>query len=226
MNLIATPTNLARKIVRKLRSTRQFVLAKRTIRNQITHRSLARVTELTPRKLHLGCGAIKLANYCNVDIDAGEVADIVDDITLLKKFPTNFAEQIYACHVLEHLPHDAVLPTLQKWHRVLKPGGELRVSVPDIDRIVKIYHKNWQHFQTKGHTPWIGLLYGGQSDQYDFHKTGFNFCWLSKLFEDAGFTQIKEYAHEPHFIDGAVDASLAKEPFGEFISLNIMGIKA
>jgi hypothetical protein len=108
---------------------------------------------------------------------------------------------------------------------VLKPHGELRISVPDIDRIVKIYHENWQHFQTPGNSPWIGLLYGGQGDPYDFHKKGFNYCWMRHLLEGVGFVDIAEYPHAPHFIPGVVDASLAKEPFGEFLSLNVVARK-
>ena len=108
---------------------------------------------------------------------------------------------------------------------MLKPHGELRISVPDIDRIVKIYHENWQHFQTPGNSPWIGLLSGGQGDPYDFHKKGFNYCWMRHLLEGVGFVDIAEYPHAPHFIPGVVDASLAKEPFGEFLSLNVVARK-
>ena len=232
MSFLSAPENLARKTVRKIRALKQERIVNKKHKEEIVFRKkqleqrrLATVSELTSKRLHLGCGAVKLTGFCNVDIDVTEALDIVDDITLLTKFPSNFADQIYACHVLEHLPHNEILPSLQQWHRVLKPGGEIRISVPDIDRIVKIYMKNWQHFQTRGHSPWIGLLYGGQTDKYDFHKTGFNFCWLSKLLEDAGFTQIKEYPHEPHFVVGTADASLSREPFGEFVSLNILGIK-
>lgn len=176
-------------------------------------------------KLHLGCGEGRIEGWCNVDIDCLPTVDVVDDIKELKKFDNNYAEMIYACHVLEHLSHQQVIPTLKRWFDVLKPGGELRISVPDIDRIVKIYIKNWDHFQTPGHSPWIGLIYGGQEDQYDFHKTGFNFCWLSKMLQEVGFEKIEEYPHEPHFISGYKDASLAHEPFNDFLSLNVRAIK-
>jgi predicted SAM-dependent methyltransferase len=98
---------------------------------------------------------------------------------MFKKFTSNVYELFYACHVLEHFAHDEVLGVLKSWARVLKSEGEIYISVPDIDRIVKIYFYNWDHFQTKGNTPWIGLVYRGQTDQYDFHKTGFNFNWFS-----------------------------------------------
>lgn len=181
--------------------------------------------ETLPRKLHLGCGNIKLNGWCNVDIKPTIATDINDDIVLLKKFPDNFADEIYACHVLEHFSHEEVSVVFKNWKRVLKPGGMLRISVPDIDRIVKIYSDNWQHFQTPGHSPWVGLIYGGQGDQYDFHKTGFNFCWAKHLLEGAGFSNVQEYPHYPHFAGDISDASLAKEPFGVYLSLNIVAQK-
>ena len=177
------------------------------------------------KKLHLGCGNIKLPGYCNVDILNTIAVDVISDISKLDNFQNESIGSIYACHVLEHFSHEEVKKVLARWFDVLLPGGELRISVPDIDRIVKIYHENWEHFQTPGNTPWIGLLYGGQGDPYDFHKTGFNFCWMKYLLENTGFEGVQEYPHEPHFVPGFVDASLAKEPFGKFLSLNVVALK-
>jgi predicted SAM-dependent methyltransferase len=180
----------------------------------------ARVTEGTPRQLHLGCGSVYIDGWCNVDVDPRTVADVVDDITTLDRFHDGFAETIYACHVLEHVSHADVSRVLATWHRVLAPGGGLYVSVPDIDKIVRIYSAHWKHFQTRPNSPWIGLLYGGQTDKFDFHRTGFNLCWLTELLDRAGFTDAHEYPHEPHPF-GIEDASLTNQPFGEFISLNV-----
>jgi len=177
-------------------------------------------TDLT--RLHLGCGTVRLPGFCNVDALPGPTVDVVADITRLDGFPDGCADLIYACHVLEHFAHDDIPPIFARWRRLLRPGGELRISVPDIDRIVRIYSDNWQHFQTPGHAPWIGLIYGGQKDAYDFHKTGFNFCWLAHLLREAGFEDPREYPHTPHFVPGTVDASLAHEPFGVFLSLNVV----
>jgi len=51
--------------------------------------------------------------------------------------------------------------------------------VPDIDRIIKIYHKNFVRFEAKANSPWVGLICDGQSIPYDFHKTGFNALSIS-----------------------------------------------
>ena len=178
-----------------------------------------------PYRLHLGCGHIPLEGFCNVDALSATAADVIDDIRTLRRFPDGSVEEIYACHVLEHFAHDEVEPLLQRWRELLQPGGKLRISVPDMDRIVHIYAKNFAHFQKPGHTPWIGLIYGGQTTPYDFHKTGFNACWLRYLLERNGFSDCEEYPHEPHFVPGTVDASLAKEPFGEFLSLNMVATR-
>lgn len=176
-------------------------------------------------RLHLGCGMIRVPGFVNVDIKAiAGVVDVADDIRTLGRFSPGSASTIYACHVLEHFAHRETLPILRRWFEVLAPGGELRISVPDMDRIVRIYTKNWEHFQTRPNTPWDGLIYGGQEDEFDFHKAGFNFCYLSHLMEQVGFIDVREYPHAPHWL-GIHDASLASEPFGEYLSLNVMGRK-
>jgi predicted SAM-dependent methyltransferase len=186
---------------------------------------VSRVTDRTPRRMHVGCGEVRIPGFCNVDIDRNTKADVTDDITKLKKFPDAFAETIYACHVLEHMSHDEVPKVLATWRRVLRPGGELYLSVPDLDRIVRIYQEQWEHFHTRPNAPWIGLIYGGQTDRYDFHKTGFNITWMEELLDRAGFEDVQEYPHEPHPF-GVRDASLAKAPFPDFLSLNVKARRA
>jgi hypothetical protein len=108
----------------------------------------------------------------------------------------------------------------------LKPTGVLRISVPGLDKIVRIDPSDWEHFQTDGNSPWIGLIYCGPKDRYDFHKTGFNAVWLRRLLLDAGYVDPEEYPHRPHFAgDNVVDASLSTAPFGEYFSLNMLARK-
>lgn len=216
---------LFRKVIRKLKNSKSKDSYQKTFESSSIlsiHRKDALSEFKPPYKLHLGCGNIKLTGWCNVDAMPTIATDVIDDIRELKHFKNASAQEIYACHVLEHFAHDEIQPILRRWFEVLSPGGMLRISVPDIDRIIRIYHKNFKHFETRGNSPWIGLLYGGQSTPYDFHKTGFNACWLGYQLELCGYKKWEEYPHYPHFIEGTLDASLAKEPFGEFISLNMM----
>jgi hypothetical protein len=79
------------------------------------------------------------------------------------------------------------MPLLRRWFEALKPGGVMHISVPDIDRIMRIDQINSVHFKTKGHSSLIGLIYGGQLTPYVNHKTGFNACCLTYLPEQYGF---------------------------------------
>ena len=175
--------------------------------------------------LHLGCGNVHINNWCNVDVLETGATDLILDIKTLPGIPDSSVFKIYSCHVLEHFPTNQILKILTRWHEVLQSGGELRISVPDLDSITRIYQKNIDHFNTPGNQPWIALIYGGQKDQFDFHKTGFNFCWLSYLLMQAGFREVSRYPCTPHFVDGVIDNSSAHAPFGEFISLNVIAVK-
>lgn len=180
--------------------------------------------ELSFSKLHIGCGNIHIKDWTNIDILATGSTDLVCDITNLNGIKSNSVDAIYSCHVLEHFETSRIIPILTEWHRVLKKDGELRISVPDLDAITKIYQNNLSHFQTPGHEPWIALFYGGQKDQFDFHKTGFNFCWIKYLLENIGFKNVQKYSNEPHFIDGVIDNSTAQS-FNQYISLNVVATK-
>ncbi len=53
--------------------------------------------------------------------------------------PANSADFVFTSHVLHHLYKDQAQWLLQDIRRVLKPGGTLRVAVPDLEYIVGLY---------------------------------------------------------------------------------------
>lgn len=128
---------------------------------------------------------------------------------------------IYAAHVLEHFPTDDVPRLLADWRRVLGDGGELLVAVPDFDVIARTLIDRAGWF-TPPHNPWIGVIYGGQKDEFDFHKTGFTAAWLASLLQDAGFGATRRV---DRFDDiGVDDASFSPLPFGRNVSLNMRAV--
>ena len=84
-------------------------------------------------KLHLGCYGKKIEGFVNVDIREEVKPDLVDNVFELKKVENNSAELIYASHVLEHADYIESEAALKRWHQVLKSGGVLRLSVPDME---------------------------------------------------------------------------------------------
>lgn len=54
-------------------------------------------------------------------------------------FPDNYADEARAIHVIEHFqPWDAPR-VLAEWVRVIKPGAQLAVECPCLDKIVKLF---------------------------------------------------------------------------------------
>jgi len=90
--------------------------------------------ELTPYiKLNLGCGNLTYPDCINIDLYS-ESADVKMDVRKLE-YPDNYADEIIAYHIFEHLsPYDAYA-VLSEWHRVLKPSGKLIMELPDIAAI-------------------------------------------------------------------------------------------
>jgi len=137
-------------------------------------------------KLHLGCGDIHLPGYINIDIRPGPAVDQVADARDLP-WPDNSLDEIYACALLEHLGQHEWRAALAHWHAKLKPNGLLRVSVPDFRAICEWY------LQTHSFNHLLGLVIGGQRDEYDYHKMIFDFNLLAEGLRMAGFHNIRRY---------------------------------
>ena len=86
-------------------------------------------------KLHLGCGTKIIKNYINIDIRENLDCDVVDDIKTLSQFNPSSADEIYACHVLEHFSRHEYITVLKRWYEILKKGGIIKLSVPDLEKV-------------------------------------------------------------------------------------------
>jgi SAM-dependent methyltransferase len=96
---------------------------------------------------------------------------------------------IRASHVLEHFPHGQIAEVLKDWVRALKPGGELRIAVPNFEWIAENYVAG-QPINTQGYAM------GGQIDEADFHKAIFDKSSLTQQLAGAGLMLIREWKSE------------------------------
>ena len=92
--------------------------------------------------INIGCGQ-KLAqcgDWLNVDMNQNKSLGI-RYVNLLKKFPFEDGEfqVVYHSQVLEHFPKDKSLDFMKNCHRILAPGGKIRVVVPDLEFLCKKY---------------------------------------------------------------------------------------
>ena len=139
-------------------------------------------------KLHLGCGKRKIHGWCNVDIDPSVDPDIVDCVEKLEHFTDQSVDIIYACHVLEHCRRQEIADVLKVWRAKLKPGGILRIAVPDFEKVVTAYQEKGLPLANL-----LGFLVGGQKTVFDYHHMVFDFESLSAFLRDGGFESIERY---------------------------------
>lgn len=137
-------------------------------------------------KLHLGCGKISLPNYVNVDIQLTPATMVVADLRSLP-WPDNSVDMIYSCAAIEHFGRREWIPLLREWGRVLRPGGLLRLSTADFEAAVARYRIAGNLKEL------LGLLIGGQKDDFDWHGMIFDFATLCAGLKDAGFVDVKRY---------------------------------
>jgi predicted SAM-dependent methyltransferase len=92
--------------------------------------------------LNLGCGGCFHRDWVNVDFVSSDPAVIKHDLREKLPFGDSSFSVVYHSHVLEHLPRRAAPGFIRECHRVLKPGGILRVVVPDLEGIARLYLEN------------------------------------------------------------------------------------
>ena len=177
-------------------------------------------------QLHLGCGSKRLPGYVNIDILPGPAVDVQSDLRKLSYEPGS-VDLIYSCAAIEHFGRHEWVDVLRYWGSLLKAGGILRLSTADFDACVVEYmeHKNLPQL--------LGLLIGGQKDEYDWHGMIFNFETLKRGLEEAGFTNIERYDWRETDIGkmGIDDYSQAYLPHmdktnGRLMMLNVEAMKA
>lgn len=177
-------------------------------------------------KLHLGCGPRYIPGFVHVDAQSAPHVDIVGPV---ERLPVGDASVslIYASHVLEHFGRFTYKAVLKEWFRVLKPGGILRLSVPDFAACAAIYYENGL---ADGLSGLVGLIIGGQRNVHDFHKMIFDEDFLRRNLLDTGFREVRRWDwHTTEHAD-VDDYSQAHIPHldkenGKLMSLNIEGVK-
>lgn len=171
-------------------------------------------------KLHLGCGNIHLDGWINIDARPTDATDLVMDISTLPNIEPGTVDEIYVCHVLEHFrlfnPNDHDYQSvLWNWVSKLKSGGNIKLSVPNVEAILKglVDYKN----DISKTYDFLRCLYGGQDYPGNIHYVGFTDVFLKDQM-NVVLTDVKPFYP---FIDDTSKFLL----HGVDISLNYQGTK-
>jgi predicted SAM-dependent methyltransferase len=106
--------------------------------------------------------------FLNVDIVNMPRVDLVFDIT--KSFPIDdgVIAEVFSAATLEHLRKPHVDHVLKECFRILQPGGQLRVSTPDIEAIAQGILEGEDLAITNQHL--FGKYKSDQTEDYDLHR--------------------------------------------------------
>jgi SAM-dependent methyltransferase len=151
-------------------------------------------------KLNIGAGDTHIDGYTPVDIKTGTDAAQLP-------YADNSVDEIYACHVLEHFPVEETVNVLTEWRRVLKPGGRIKVAVPDFDKLIEKRNDPLQRRIASR------MIVGGWTDTTDKHGAVFDGDSLRDDLYAAGFGSIDTFE------------SFANDNSAADISLNLTGVK-
>jgi SAM-dependent methyltransferase len=91
------------------------------------------------KRLNWGCGPYSVPGWINSDRSAADGVDLCCDIRAGLPFEADELDYIVSIHALQDLPYLDVFPALRELRRVLKPGGVLRLGLPDLDKAVQAY---------------------------------------------------------------------------------------
>lgn len=119
--------------------------------------------------------------------------DVTADVRKLP-FPDNHADEARAIHVIEHFYAWEALEVMQEWVRILKPGGQLAIECPCLEKMLKL--ADVPHIEPR-YVYWG--LYGDPRHQRPemTHRWAYTTLALVRLMAQAGLEDLKP--ERPHF---------------------------
>ena len=101
------------------------------------------------RKLHLGCGGNIIDGWLNSDLFplSNDVVHI--DVTKTYPFDDETFDYVFSEHMIEHISHAQGQHMLKQCFRVLKHGGKIRISTPDLSFLILLYQSDKSELQQK-----------------------------------------------------------------------------
>jgi predicted SAM-dependent methyltransferase len=154
--------------------------------------SLAKLSGASVR-LNLGCGSHAAPGWVNCDIAAAPAVELRSDLRRGLPLRSESADCIAAIHLLQDLSWTEIAPALAELHRVLRPGGVLRLAVPDLDRAIDAYLAgNRDYFYVPdSDARSAGAKLITQITWYGSVRTPLNWEFLEEWLRAAGFVAIE-----------------------------------
>lgn len=161
-----------------------------------------------PLMLDIGAGGYSSdSKFTSVDLFTKcDITASMESIPL----PECSVEAIFSANALEHVGKKQIIPILQEWHRLLKPGGKLQIVVPDLE-----WACLWwlAHQEDRGWS--LDILFGHQLHDGEYHKTGFTPRLIWDYLQEAGGFEV----HKIEYVMGDYEEKETED--GERLVINV-----
>jgi SAM-dependent methyltransferase len=150
------------------------------------------------RRLNWGCGEHPEPGWLNSDIKDVPGIDIVADVRSGLPLESGSVDYIASIHALPELPYPDLVPALVELHRVLKPGGVLRLVLPDLERGIEAYQNgdgDYFHVPDEDARS-VGAKFVTQMVWYGYSRSLFVPDFVEELLGKAGFSRIHRCAYK------------------------------
>ena len=155
-----------------------------------------------PRRLEIGPRDLPLEGYDHLDIHPGPHIEHVADATELP-FDDESLTEIFACHIIEHIPWYRTEATLREWFRVLRPGGFVEIWTNDFEQLCRRYLRKrpfpraaneFRDLNPDGNvTRWANIKIFWRDHlgrQEEWHRALFDYDYFAHLLASVGFNVV------------------------------------
>jgi len=201
----------SRQFVQAVKSEAQMQAARLRCLTPDNRRRVRAVRHVHGLSLNLGAGFHQREGWTPIDLMVAPPTGFRWDVRWGLPLDDGSVRRIHCEHFFEHLRFpDEVMPALAECYRVLEPGGELRIIVPDASRYIAAY--------ARGDRAFFNAMreLGGAAVPFEtdieivnqaFRMGGDHlFAWdlpvMQRRLETVGFEHVEETGYDPErFID-------------------------
>ena len=220
-------------------STPQTEMDNSFIRQQKLVEEYLSGTKIT--KLNIGAGTVAQPGWLNTDLVP--VHSTIFVMNAAKRFPfrDNAFDFVASEHMIEHLTFRDGLKMLHECHRVLKPGGRIRIATPDLSKFVSLFSTDPEEIQ-KRYQDWIMRTFlpdiRGSHPTFVmnniFYNWGHRFIYDEQILGNAmkisGFENLMKFrpgiSDDPELVDFEIHGEAVGTPWlNEYETLVIEGRK-
>lgn len=103
----------------------------------------------SPHRLQVGCGSHPLPGWLNTDWLPASRSIVQMDATCPFPLPDQCVDYVFSEHMIEHVDYPGGCRMLAECHRVLRDGGVLRISTPDLAFLIELYRDPSSDFRRR-----------------------------------------------------------------------------